>query len=117
MKKRMLSLTVFVLSLIVSFSAFADEMTKEETVTEKTTITRDIEIDVNQDTTVDQSAEASSTGNVDNSGNEITEVNVDTSATIWGNSFNGVDGIVSVNESAGSMNIQGNSVSISFVKD
>ena len=117
MKKTVMILIGLVLSLIVSFSAFADEMTNEETVTEETTTTSDIEIGVSQDTTAGQSAETSSTGSVDSSGNEITEINVDKTATIGSNSFNGLNGIISVNQAPGSMNNQGNSVSISFVKD
>jgi len=101
---------------MLSFSVFADGH-DSETVTTNVKITKDIEISVNQNTSVGQSAESSSTGSVYNKGNKIEEINVSSSATIWGSSFNGVAGIISINQAPGSMNNQGNSVSISFAKD
>ncbi|MBW2569018.1 MAG: hypothetical protein JRD93_06380 [Deltaproteobacteria bacterium] len=127
MKKAMLILIGLLLSLMLRLPAFADGETdgsdtitaivKETVKEEETTITKNIEIGVNQNTFVEQSAETSNTGSVDNSGNEIAEINVDSSAIIQNSSFNGVDGIISINQAPGSMNNQGNSVSISFAKD
>ena len=118
MKKAMLILIGLLLSLMLSLPAFADgETDGSDTITTNVEITKDIEIGVSQIASVAQSAETSSTGSVDNSGNEIAEINVDSSATIQSSSFNGVDGVISINQAPGSMNNQGNSVSISFAKD
>lgn len=121
MKKAMLIFIGLLLSLMFCIPVFAEGtniyVIKEEKVLEETTITKNIEIGLNQNVSVGQSAETSSTGCVYNKGNEIKEIDVNSSATIWGSSFNGVDGIVSINQAPGSINNQGNSVSISFVKD
>ena len=121
MKKAMLIFIGLLLSLMLSFPVFAEgtniHVIKEEEVIEEATITKNIEIGLNQNVPVGQSADTSSTGSADNRGNEIVEINVDSAATIWGSSFNGVDGIISINQAPGSINNQGNSVSISFVKD
>lgn len=115
-KATLIFFIVLLLSQMLSFSVFADGL-GSETVTTNVEITKDIEIGVSQIASVGQSAETSNTGSVDNKGNEITEIDVDSSATIWGSSFNGVDGIISINQAPGSMNNQGNSVSISFAAD
>ena len=118
MKKAMLIFLGLLLSLMFRLPAFADDYTSETITTNvDVEITKDIEIGISQITSVGQSAETSCTGSVDNKGNKIAEINVDSSATIWGSSFNGVNGIISINQAPGSMNNQGNSVSISFAKD
>ena len=119
------------LSLILCLPAFANStsgdqgidtssnnsVAKEETVKEESSITKDVEIGVDQTASAVQSAAASSTAAVDNSGNRITAIDIESAATIRASAFNDVEGIINLNQAPGSMNNQGNSVSVSFAKD
>lgn len=123
MKKAMLILIALMVSLILGLPAFADgsdtgTTTVKETVKDETNITNDVSIEVNQNANLEHAAEASIMGAAGNTGNVVSEDRmVMSEASIDSDSFSGVIGIISVNQAPGTMNNQGNSVSVPLVKD
>ncbi|MBI4641953.1 MAG: hypothetical protein HY731_14785 [Candidatus Tectomicrobia bacterium] len=124
MRKGLVLLLTFMLtlgSIIKSTHSSSETLISEVkniTENEETNISKEINITVNQDTLGESSAESEVVVIDESNGNRLTENdNVDSSAVIENRSFEGVNGIIGINQSPGSLNNQGNSVSVSFVKE
>ncbi len=124
MKKGLVLVVAFMLtlgSIISPISSSSETFVNEiENITEneEVNITKEINITMNQDIVGESSAESEVIVVEESNGNRLTESDdVESSALIEDGSFEGVKGIIGINQSPGSLNSQGNSVRVSFAKE